>query len=209
VEGSGAPSPRRRATMGASLGTEGDLGDRRPAALSTLYTPGHKVEFAATPLGPGVPGMQAYHTSVVVDEMEYSFSFEGVTHGPNLMSHRHLPNAPPRVVYLGLTSTSGDQMFKYMKQYFKRGSYDLLRKNCNSFTDCSLYYMLDTRLDPRYRGLEKIGHAADKNAGLVQTLSGGDYTPNPAADQFSLEQTIRLINGEKQKEFEARRSAFG
>lgn len=188
--------------MGGAFSGEhiGDTG-RRPAAFQTLYTQGHRVELAATTLGPGVPGIQAYHTSVVVDEIEYSFSIEGVTHGPELLSHKHLPNAPAKVLYVGLTAISGRKMLDYLKKHFRRGSYDLLRKNCNSFSDCALFYLLDTRLDPKYRGLEQLGHAADKHSRLVQTLSGGDYLPNPEADKFSVEDVIREINKDKSSDF--------
>mmetsp|Transcript_5635 Transcript_5635/g.15490 ORF Transcript_5635/g.15490 Transcript_5635/m.15490 type:complete len:193 (+) Transcript_5635:55-633(+) len=192
--------------MGSAFSEEnaGNLGERRSAAFQTLYSPGHKVELVATTLGPRIPGMQAYHTSVVVDEIEFSFSFDGVTHGPGLLSHKHLPNGPPAVTYMGLTSISGKQMLENMRSNFKRGSYDLLRKNCNSFSDCALFYLLDVRLDPSYRGLEKIGHAADKNVRLVQTVSGGEYTPNREADGFEVEDVIRRVNKDKQKEFETR-----
>merc|ERR1712023_500460 len=97
----------------------------------------------------------------------------------------------------GLTAISGKQMHTALKPFFQRGSYDLLRKNCNSFSDCALFYLLDVRLDPKYRGLEQIGHAADKNAGLVRTLSGGDYQPNPKADGFSVNSVVRQVDKDK------------
>jgi len=185
--------------MGAAFGAEAaaDTPDRRPAAFQTLYTQGHRVELAATKLGPGMPGLQAYHTSVTVDDMEYSFSFEGITHSPDFLSHKHLPDAPPKVMYMGLTALDGKQMIAALKPFFQRGTYDLLRKNCNSFSDCALFYLLDARLDPKLRGLEQIGHAADKNAGLVRALSGGDYQPNPKADGFTVKSVVAQVNKDK------------
>merc|ERR1712039_380913 len=183
---------------GSAFSDEADHeNDRRPAAFQTLYTSGYRVELAATTLGPGLPGMQAFHTSVTVDDVEYSFSFEGITHGPDLLSHKHLPNAPAKLTYMGLTAISGKQMLSALKPHFQRGTYDLLRKNCNSFSDCALFFLLDARLDPSYRGLEQIGHAADKNAGVVQKLSGGDYKPNAKADDFRLEKVIKEVNKDK------------
>lgn len=167
--------------------------NRRCAALQTLYTAGHKVEMAATKLGPGFPGFQAYHTSVKVDELEYSFSGEGIVVGKGLPSHMRLSD-PPQVVYMGLTSLSGDAMKKHLTGFFKRGTYDLLRKNCNSFSDCALYFLLDMRLDPTYRGLEQLGHMADRQAGIVQAITEGNYRPNPSADTFSVAVTIAAIN---------------
>ncbi|CAE7677233.1 spin [Symbiodinium pilosum] len=49
----------------------------------------------------------------------------------------------PQVVYMGLTRISGDDLREQLGRFFKRGSYDLLRKNCNSFTDCALFFLLD------------------------------------------------------------------
>eukprot|EP00931_Biecheleriopsis_adriatica_P120447 TRINITY_DN95575_c0_g1_i1.p1 TRINITY_DN95575_c0_g1~~TRINITY_DN95575_c0_g1_i1.p1 ORF type:complete len:198 (-),score=45.68 TRINITY_DN95575_c0_g1_i1:16-609(-) len=182
-----------------SCNSEEEL-NRRPAAFQTLYTAGHRVELAATKLGPGFPGFQAYHTSVAVDDVEYAFSFEGIVSGPGLMSHRHLPDAPPEVVYMGLTALSGDQLLKNLKTFFKRGTYDLLRKNCNSFSDCALFFLLDARLDQSLRGLEQLGHMADKRAGIIQKITGGDYKPNPHADNFSVERTVAEINKLKSEE---------
>ncbi|CAK9082243.1 unnamed protein product [Durusdinium trenchii] len=182
--------------MGAAIAmaTETETeSNRRCAALQTLYTAGHKVELAATKLGPGFPGFQAYHTSVKVDDMEYSFSGEGIVVQRGLPSHMRLPDTP-EVVYVGLTSLSGDVMQKHLTGFFKRGSYDLLRKNCNSFSDCALYFLLDMRLDPSYKGLEQLGHMADRQAGIVQAVTEGNYRPNPNADTFSVAATIEAIN---------------
>lgn len=183
--------------MGSSLCLDSEDTGRRPAAFQTLYTQGHRVELAATPLGPRIPGIQAYHTSVLVDEVEYSFSFEGITEGRDLTSHQHLPNKPPQVLYMGLTALSGRKMNAHLGKYFKRASYDLLRKNCNSFSDCALFYLLDSRLDPSYRGLEQIGHAADKHANVVQKISNGEYFPNPEADNFRIEDVVAQVNKDK------------
>merc|ERR1712151_1071700 len=138
-----------------------------------------------------------YHTSVTVDDVEYSFSFEGITHGPDLLSHKHLPNAPAKLTYMGLTAISGKQMLSALKPHFQRGTYDLLRKNCNSFSDCSLFYLLDARLDQKFRGLEKVGLKVDQNAGVVRALSDGKYAPNPKADEFDVETTVRQLDIDK------------
>mmetsp|Transcript_58360 Transcript_58360/g.103755 ORF Transcript_58360/g.103755 Transcript_58360/m.103755 type:complete len:192 (+) Transcript_58360:91-666(+) len=188
--------------MGALVSSEQEETDRRPAAFQTLYTAGHRVELAATKLGPGLPGFQAYHTSVAVDDIEYAFSGEGIVVNRNLQSHRHLPDAPQmQVIYMGLTSLSGEELLKYLKIFFKRGTYDLLRKNCNSFSDCALFFLLDSRLDQNLRGLEQLGHMADKRAGVVQGITGGDYRPNPQADGFSVERTVSEINKLKSAKF--------
>ena len=97
----------------------------------------------------------------------------------------------------GLTPYTGAELVKALGHHFKEGSYDLLRKNCNSFSDCALWFLLERRLDVSYRGLEQVGAVADSNAGLVQYLSGSRYMPNPAADSFDLERTVCMVDTEK------------
>lgn len=167
-------------------------GGRRPAYLQTLYNGGYKVEVVATSIG-GVPGVRAYHTSVLIDGIEYSFGPMGVTKAPGLPSHMCLADKP-KVTWVGLTCVSADAMMQAVGPYFKKGSYDLLRKNCNSFSDCSLYCLLDMRLDPKYRGLEKIGASADKKTAIVQALANGSYRPNPEADNFDVERVVQKVS---------------
>jgi len=180
------------------------FGCLRPAALQTLYpgAAGYSIELAASKLGPGFPGFQAYHTSVKVDDLEYSFSGDGIVIGRGLPSHVRMADKP-QVLYMGLTRISGEDLKEQLGRFFKRGTYDLLRKNCNSFTDCALFFLLDSRLDPGYRGLEQLGHMADRQAGIVQAITEGGYRPNPNADKFSVEFTISEIDKIKSS------SAFG
>mmetsp|Transcript_1328 Transcript_1328/g.3277 ORF Transcript_1328/g.3277 Transcript_1328/m.3277 type:complete len:193 (+) Transcript_1328:129-707(+) len=170
-----------------------DTKARRPAAFQTLYNSAYRVEVASTTFGPGLPGVRAYHSSVRVDDIEYSFSIQGVTQAIPWFSHSCYANKPT-VTYMGLTSMSGEEMLAYLVTFFQRGSYDLLRKNCNSFADCALFCLLDLRLDPRCRGLEKIGHAADQKAGIVQVITDGGYRPNPLSDNFDVEKVVRHVN---------------
>mmetsp|Transcript_19708 Transcript_19708/g.35683 ORF Transcript_19708/g.35683 Transcript_19708/m.35683 type:complete len:208 (-) Transcript_19708:128-751(-) len=190
--------------MGAIESSSSPNHERVPAAFQTLYTPGSRVEVASTPLHGGIPGVaRAFHTSVVVDEREYSFSNTGITcakvcsNSKTIPSHNGYAYGPPVVSYMGLTSITGAEMHDALRDHFRAGTYDLLRKNCNSFTDSALFYLLDLRLDPSFRGLEQIGAAADRNAGIVQAISGGEYAPNAKADNFDLERTIKAINKTK------------
>merc|ERR1719510_412125 len=75
-------------------------------------------------------------------------------------------------------------MIAVLRPHFLPGTYDLLRKNCNSFSDCALFVLLGRRLDEKYRSLEKIGAEWDKHMGLIQNFTGGNYKPNPQADGF-------------------------
>ena len=37
-----------------------------------------------------------------------------------------------------------------LREHFARNTYDLLRKNCNTFSDVALAFLLGRRLDPKY-----------------------------------------------------------
>jgi hypothetical protein len=155
-----------------------------------------EVRLAVTPLGIKIPSLPAaYHSSVSIGEMEFTFSSKGIVMAPNFQSHRH---KPAEVFTLGTTYLSSGELVKALRPFFKKGSYDLLRKNCNSFSDCALFYLLDKRLDERYRQMEQIGNTADQSFGIVQVFSLGDYIPNPKADGFKLEQAIGRLRVDKQ-----------
>uniref|UniRef100_A0A7S2M6Y3 PPPDE domain-containing protein n=1 Tax=Zooxanthella nutricula TaxID=1333877 RepID=A0A7S2M6Y3_9DINO len=158
---------------------------------------GHRVEVTATALGPGIPGVQAYHTSVTVDDTEFAFDVNGISPGPPGHSHQFLKNEPV-VRYVGVSALSCSDMLKALGPFFFRGSYDLLRKNCNSFSDCALFCLLGLRLDPRYRSLEKMGQAVDELACIVQIISEGFYRPNPCANGFDVEKVVQKMCAMKQ-----------
>mmetsp|Transcript_760 Transcript_760/g.1894 ORF Transcript_760/g.1894 Transcript_760/m.1894 type:complete len:182 (-) Transcript_760:28-573(-) len=157
----------------------------------------HQVHLAVTPIGPPVAMMQAYHTSIVVDDMEFSFSNRGLSAAPGLMSHMNFQTGQPQVFCVGATAVSPQAMMQALMPFFRAGSYDFLRKNCNSFSDCSLFYMLGQRLESQYRILETISAVADRHLGIVRALSGGDYQPNPQADDFEEAQNYLLAQGPK------------
>eukprot|EP00927_Polykrikos_kofoidii_P067441 TRINITY_DN62938_c0_g1_i1.p1 TRINITY_DN62938_c0_g1~~TRINITY_DN62938_c0_g1_i1.p1 ORF type:complete len:255 (-),score=27.31 TRINITY_DN62938_c0_g1_i1:195-959(-) len=196
-------------------------------ALSSLET-GRQVLLAATPIGARVPGLQAYHTSVVIGCTEYSFGPAGVAAlrlhdyevvetgsaaksdtkttgicGISLFatggkvrkgggSHRFV-NGPAELSLMGFTTHTGSEMVRTLKPFFRRGTYDMLRKNCNAFSHCALAFLFNTGLDPAYNGLEKLGMAVEEFSGIVKLLSRGDYVPNPRAEGFSLEEVEREI----------------
>mmetsp|Transcript_47712 Transcript_47712/g.102241 ORF Transcript_47712/g.102241 Transcript_47712/m.102241 type:complete len:245 (-) Transcript_47712:390-1124(-) len=149
------------------------------------------VRLAVTPLGIKIPNMPAaYHSSIALNEMEFTFSGKGIVTAPNFQSHRHRPS---EVFELGSTFVSTSTLVKALRPFFKKGTYDLLRKNCNSFSDCALFYLLGKRLDEKYKVMEKIGNTADRNLGIVRVFSLGDYVPNPKASGFVLEETVQRI----------------
>merc|ERR1712226_1543307 len=102
---------------------------------------------------PPIPGVgRAVHSSVVIDKMEYAFCGGGIvmTHGP--VSHDRFLGKP-EVIDMGYTRKSGHQMVQALRRDFAPGSYDLLRKNCNTFSDCALFYLVGKRMDEQHRAL--------------------------------------------------------
>lgn len=164
------------------------VGDSTPAMAPVAATP---VRLAVSPFGPKVPGMpQAHHTSVSIGNLEYSFGPLGITRSPPFQSHACF-SGPLQVTDVGKTDLSGDWLLKTLSQHFKDGTYDLLRKNCNSFSDCALFFLLGKRLDEKYRALEEIGVGAEQ-MGVVRMLSLGEYKPNPKVDNFRVNTVLEL-----------------
>jgi hypothetical protein len=141
---------------------------------------------AVSELG-GLPGALAYHTSVVVDGQELFFGCtNGVQATRNLASHAKLPRKP-LILDMGFTLCSGAQLALALSPHFERGSYDLIMKNCNSFSDCALHVLLRKRLDAKYCTLERMGRNCPS---LVRLGSGGQYVPNPKAADFDVDAVI-------------------
>jgi hypothetical protein len=164
----------------------------------------HRVQLAASPLG-GLPGVAAaWHTSVLVDGQEFSFSDAGITVSQGAASHngighqgahRQLAQGSsgqwPAIIDVGTSVHSGRDLFTKLEQHFLPGTYDLLRKNCNSFSDIAMFYLVGKRLDGKYRTLEQIGAGS---MGLFQAASQGQYTPNPQVQGFDHEGLIQELD---------------
>lgn len=196
-------APARTVSISDLANEDGFPGQRRGC---------YKVQLAVTAIG-GTPvfgNIRAYHTSIVIDNMEYSFGDRGVCVQPLRLqagpsgggqsgcggSHRMF-SGPLEVITLGHCGISGPCLGLALKPFFRKGTYDLLRKNCNSFTDCALFYLLGERLDEGYCGLERIGAFADSTLGVIQALSRGGYMPNPKADDFCVERAVKALAEEK------------
>jgi len=151
-----------------------------------------RVRLVATPFGPSLAGLQGYHTSIALGDIEFAFSSKGIEWTNGIQSH--IPfRANPTITEAGFTEISRSAFVKALRPYFLPGSYDLLRKNCNSFSDCALFFLMGVRLEDKYRALEKLGALADKYSGVVSNLSGGKYRPNPKADAFSSMKVVDAI----------------
>lgn len=166
----------------------------------------HQVRLAVTPIGPKM--LCAYHSSVAVDDVEFCFSRVGVSTNPAWMSHKRLPDGPAMVFDMGLCPIAGAMMLKALTPFFSAGTYDLLRKNCNTFSDCALFYLLGHRLDPKYRMMEQVGEMADRLA-IVRMLSLGSYEPNPKAASFSVGQVLTWIGKISEPEMSIAPGCYG
>lgn len=153
----------------------------------------NKVELAASELF-GIRGIAtAYHTSVVVNGEEYFFTDSGVFFDRDLMSHN---GQPTEKIEIGYSNKTGPELFAVLQQHFEPGTYDLLHKNCNSFSDCALFYLLKKRLDPKYRRMEQYGQS---HMSLLTQATNGAYTPNPAATGFDVESMLPMLEAARDK----------
>lgn len=151
--------------------------------------PTNRVQLAVSELF-SVPGFAtAYHTSVLVNDEEFFFSDSGIFSDRALTSHQGNPSEP--LADLGLSGRTGYQLLCALRPHFLEGSYDLVRKNCNSFSDCAIHYLLGRRLDRKYTLLERLGMRA--GADMVERVMKGMYRPNAAADGFSVPGVIAAV----------------
>lgn len=173
-------------------------------ALSTLEDDGsdnsracNRVELAASELFTVHGLATAYHTSVLVNGEEFFFSDSGIFNDRVLTSHQ---GNPSERLELGMSTRTGAQLLQALSPHFRPGTYDLIRKNCNSFSDCAIYYLLRKRLEGRFSALERLGQRASVD--LLQRFTKGMYQPNPAALAYRTEEVIkdlqRLGDSDKQ-----------
>mmetsp|Transcript_36658 Transcript_36658/g.84533 ORF Transcript_36658/g.84533 Transcript_36658/m.84533 type:complete len:310 (+) Transcript_36658:42-971(+) len=150
----------------------------------------NKVELAASLLFT-IPGLaSAYHTSVVVNDEEFFFSDSGIFSNMTLTSHQ---GKPSEKIAMGYSHWTGHQLLKALQDHFRAGTYDLIKKNCNSFSDCALYFLLRKRLQSKYSAMEAMGQRTSLD--LIQRVTNGAYQPNQAAANFSCESVVQQLNG--------------
>eukprot|EP00483_Globobulimina_turgida_P009890 UN09909 len=113
----------------------------------------------------------------------------GVMSSSNLMSHQGKQQFTQ--IEIGYTNKSASGMERTLRRYFEGGSYDLLRKNCNTFSDCALWYLCRERLPSSYNRMEKLGNS-EMFGSLMQS---GEYKANPKADNFDKEKVLDACKG--------------
>ncbi|CAJ1368818.1 unnamed protein product [Effrenium voratum] len=200
----------RRCRPHAARGEEGQGAQRRLQCVRDDARHGSEV-FALQRIPCGVgghwarrfAGLGGFHTSILICGEDYYFCPMGIRFSPKLVSHPR-PHEALRL-RVGVSQATGTELLNFLADHFQSGSYDFLRKNCNSFTDCALYYLCGKRLDFRYRAMEKLGWIAESQTGFLGTISEGEYTANPAAEDFDLEELLEQIEdarGESEEELE-------
>lgn len=175
------------------------MGASESVPVPTLFGGPSPVKLAATVLFHmpsaakmrGAEPFDAFHTSIVLGEVEYAFSGQGIRATRPLVSHAML-NRNTEVRLIGHTNFSASQMLSFLNQFFQPGTYDLICKNCNSFSDCALYLLLGQRLEAKYSRMEKTGKAGQKRIGLMSALRliGMNYKANPASQNFQVDEVL-------------------
>jgi len=164
-----------------SLSGQGDEEDARGPATN-------HIQLAASELF-NIPGLAtAYHTSVLVNGEEFFFSDSGILWDRALTSHQ---GKPSELVDIGFSPYTGVQLLNSLQSHFMPGSYDLIRKNCNSFSDVALYFLLRKRLDRKYSALERLGQRASPD--MIQRFTKGMYVPNNVASSYSSDAVIQDV----------------
>lgn len=172
----------------------------------------HDVRLAVTEILT-VAGVTAYHSSVIVDNREYYFDSMGVMIAPPLWTHlvgqaKRPGNMKTEVIEIGRSPKGGKAMLQFLRPFFERGSYDILYKNCNSFTDCVLYFLTRTRLDSKYTRMERFMMATNPVStslmnrifrSYVESNTGKScevdmYVMNPESEGFAISDVIACIN---------------
>eukprot|EP00435_Cladocopium_sp_Y103_P058859 s109_g20.t2 len=134
---------------------------------------------------------QAYYTSIILQQHEYWFSDAGVcwSLAPQRFqppqSHRNKPGT--KVFQVGLTSRTGEMLQKCLSPFFEPNSYDHVLKNCNSFTDCALAFLLSKRLPLKYS-------SAQENLSLLSCTGWHVRKVNEAALKFNLEAVVMKVD---------------
>lgn len=171
--------------------------------------PQRVVRLAITPLNKRAVSsrLTAYHTSISIDDVELSFGKQGIRIDKTFASHETMGNirldGPATVRELGMTTFSPEELVQAMLLYFQPDSYDLLLKNCNTFSDCALSYLLGKRLDQDFNSIDRLAGFAEQQFGFVGMLIG--YTPNPKARVFMKDNAIvhlKSLSGHLEKRIE-------
>mmetsp|Transcript_52659 Transcript_52659/g.104576 ORF Transcript_52659/g.104576 Transcript_52659/m.104576 type:complete len:326 (+) Transcript_52659:70-1047(+) len=158
-----------------------------------------------------VAGVGAYHTSIIIGDKEYFFDSCGIESAPCFSSHlldeSQMMDPNLTTQSFGRIALTGEALVKGLTPFFEAGTYDIIFKNCNAFTDAAIYFLTRQRLDPQYTRMERLLQAttpvstaaingfvrANANPTLpdgVPPVPSWEYESNPLAQGFSVEDVI-------------------
>lgn len=154
----------------------------------------HRVQLVLSPLI-RVPAVKAYHSSVLIDGKEFWFSLNGLSMGKEegLISHQRCYDSP-HIIEMGHSNYAPQDLIEALGPHFRPGSYDMVRKNCNSFSDCAIFFLLSRRLSAGYYMLDTLAAGCPS---VAQMILGKSYAPNPKAENFSVEAIISGIGSRR------------
>merc|ERR1719440_407564 len=118
--------------------------------MLTDVIPGWEVELLVSPIAE-LHGVAGYHTSVLLNGAEYFYGPTGIVHSDRISSHRR--RSKMERICMGSSTYNGKELIATLEDHFPPGHYDLLRKNCNAFTDCALYLLCGQRLSWNFRSI--------------------------------------------------------
>jgi len=182
------PDDGTTVAAGPSLGVAPAAGGGAP--LKCMPAPTHKVQLITSELF-SIPFATAYHTSIMIDGKELSFSDSGLYRCQGPLSHNCDHYSNKKVIDMGLSPETEPRTFEILRKWFQRGTYDLLKKNCNSFSDLALYFLLQQRLSLRYRVLERCGATMP---GMIQKVTADGYQQNDRAADFDKEAILAELD---------------
>jgi len=120
----------------------------------------------------------AYHTGVEIDGREYSFSERGISAGVPKTCPEGVTHA--KAILMGRTTKSVSGKVAFLRPSFAPGSYDLLTKNCNNFSDALCFELLGKRIPQWINRLARAGNAID--SGKPPSPPGTTESNNFAVD---------------------------
>jgi len=127
-----------------------------------------------------------YHTSVLLNGREYSFGSEGLRELPvvHCRPPSHRCGSGTRIFCVGQTRHTGREIMQILGPHFDPDAYDVVAKNCNTFTDVALAFLLSRRL-PQTFAMERAARAP---------FLGGTYRANPKAEHFDVEALVLKVD---------------
>jgi hypothetical protein len=155
-----------------------------------------------------VGAVAAYHSSVILGDREYFFDGGGIQTAPLCQSHMIVQGVllDPQLETqsFGNVMLTGDALKKGLGMFFRPGTYDIIFKNCNAFTDAAMYFLCRQRLRAKYSRLERLLMATQPASlsmlngmikrGQVQAEAEGAqvwaYEVNPLAQGFSVDEVV-------------------